>query len=115
MTTDSLDATCIYTLIIVLCNLNLFMKESRTFNPFDPAWHLVDAIQNEKRYFAFCRLLTRRISYGVFQEKEGGSKNGGHRYISNATDCDDRTQEREIHLFFFVFVQNARICQDRKG
>jgi hypothetical protein len=50
----------------------------------------------------------------VFQEKEGGSENGGHRYISNATDCDDRTQEREIHLFFFVFVQNARICQDRK-
>jgi hypothetical protein len=34
MTTDSLDATCIYTLIIVLCNLNLFMKESRTLTKY---------------------------------------------------------------------------------
>ncbi len=36
----------------------------------------------------------------MFQEKEEESENGVHRYISNAADCDDRMQEREIHLFF---------------
>ncbi len=31
MTTDILDAICIYILIITLCKLNLPMKESRAF------------------------------------------------------------------------------------
>ena len=34
-----------------------------------------------------------------FQEKEGRSENGGHRFISNAADCNDRTQERFIYFF----------------
>jgi hypothetical protein len=42
--------------------------------PFTPGCHPVDDMQNEKEYFAFCRLLRRRISYDVFRQKEGGPK-----------------------------------------
>jgi hypothetical protein len=71
--------------------------------------------RTEKKYFAFCRLFKRRISYDVFQEKEGDLNDVIIALIYISADWDDRMEEREIELFFFVFVQNARKCRDWKG
>ncbi len=37
-------------------------------NPFNPWCHLVDDMENRKKFFASCRLLSCHISYGVFRE-----------------------------------------------
>ncbi len=41
-------------------------------NPFDPAWHLVDAIQNEKKILRSVVFL--HDEYHMMCFKEGGSK-----------------------------------------
>jgi len=55
--------------------------------------------------FAFCRLLRRRISYDMFQEKEGDLNDFIIALVYISADCDERMNEREIKLFFFVFVK----------
>jgi hypothetical protein len=51
----------------------------------------------------------------MFQEKEGRSENGGHRYISKAAGCDDRMQAREIHRFFFRVHTERKNMSGSKG
>ncbi len=41
-------------------------------NSFVTACHLRDDMKNGKKYFAFCRLLRRQISYGSYKKKDKG-------------------------------------------
>src|SRR5438874_1167478 len=91
MITDILDAICIYTLIIVLCKLNLSMKESRMFRKI-LSWHLLNKYESDP-FLSFAELV----------QPAAFSTRASLEWQSSSF----------IHFYLFTEVQNLPVCATR--